>query len=85
MRKQIQSDIVTAANEKNAKKAFELFEEFKKHVSEIKPTVLSSLVRSLSKKEDEKYLLELLEFVKEKKLKLTESEYKSNNLFFFRI
>lgn len=76
-RRQFQSDIVVAANEKNAKKAFELFEKFKEHISEIKPTILSSLIRSLSKKEDEEYLVNLLAFIQEKQLKMTESEYKS--------
>lgn len=77
VRRKLQSDIVAAANAKDAPTAFKLFEGFKEYVKEIKPTILSSLFRSLAKKEDERYLNELMTYIQTNDLQMTESEYKS--------
>lgn len=77
IKRKLQSDIVAAANAKDAHLAFQLFEGYKDYVGEVNANVLSSLFRSLAKREDEKYLEELMEFIRLNKLKLTESEYKS--------
>lgn len=77
VKRKLQSDIVAAANAKDAQSAFQLFEGYKEYVGDINANVLSSLFRSLGKLEDEKYLEELMEFIQMNRIKLTESEYKS--------
>lgn len=78
-RKKLETEVLQAANDKDAKRAFSLFEEYKQYLNEKSTTIISSVLRSLSKKEDEHLLLDLLRYLDSKEIKLKENEYKSRS------
>ena len=79
-RKKLETEVLHAANEKDAKCAFSLFEEYKQYLNEKPTIIISSVLRSLSKKEDEHLLLDLLSYLDSKEIQLKENEYKSRLL-----
>ena len=75
--RKLKNDILEAANNKDAKQCYTLFETYTRQANKIENNIISSVIRSFTKKKDEKYLTAVLDVVQKKNIKLGESEYKS--------